>query len=162
MKMKFIIAVFLTSALLFMSFGFRFENKLDAFKWLNGSWLMKKKNGSAIMESWTVINDSSLAGESLNLSPTGESSVSESLQLVYRNKEFFYISAVKGQNNGEAVKFKITSHSENGFVAENPKHDFPKRITYKLINKDSIYAFIDGGPALPEKKFNFYYSSVKN
>ena len=160
--MKFSIPVLLIAALLFMSVGYRFENKMESFNWLNGSWIMKKQNGSYLMENWMASNDSTLAGESLNFSATGQSLVSETLQLVYRNNEYFYISTVKGQNNGEAVKFKISSHSENGFVAENPGHDFPKRIIYKLVNEDSIYAFIDGGSSASEKKINFYYSRVKN
>ena len=137
------------------------ETKVDSFKWMLGSWTMKKKNGSTIMEGWDKINDSTLGGESLNISMTGQSKVLENLTLAYRNGTYYYFSQVTGQNNGESVKFKITSHSENGFVAENPEHDFPKRITYNLINKDSIHAFIDGGPSQPDKKSDFYYSRYK-
>jgi hypothetical protein len=138
------------------------ESKIDSFKWLVGSWTMKKKNGSSIMENWQHLNDSTLGGESLNFSMTGQSKVLENLTLAYQSGTYYYISKVNGQNNNESVKFKITSHSEKEFVAENPEHDFPKRITYQLINKDSIHAFIDGGPAMPDKKSDFYYSRYKN
>lgn len=134
---------------------------IKEFDLLKGSWQMKKKNGSAIMESWHVFNDSTLSGESLLVSVTGQSSVSETLSLVFRNNEYYYISTVAGQNNNRAVTFRITSHSAKGFVAENPEHDFPRRITYNFINKDSIHAFIDGGPSMPDKKMNFYYSRYK-
>ena len=138
------------------------ENKMNSFKWLVDTWMMMKKNGGAIMENWIQLNDSTLGGESLNFSATGQSRVTETLQLVYRGNIFYYISTVKGQNDNQPVKFRITSHSENGFVAENPEHDFPKRITYQLLSKDSIHAFIDGGPAMPDKKSDFYYSRYKN
>jgi Domain of unknown function (DUF6265) len=133
--------------------------KLD---WLKGSWIMKKKNGGVVMESWQQFNDSTLTGESLNFSASGHSTVMETLQLVYRNHVYHYISTVKGQNNNEPVAFTVTALSENSFMAENPEHDFPKRISYRLVTKDSIHAFIDGGPAMPEKKINFYYSRYKN
>src|SRR5690348_14401956 len=99
-----------------------FDNKVDSFKWMLGSWTMKKKNGSTIMEGWDKLNDSTLGGESLNISMTGESKVLENLSIAYRSGSYYYISQVTGQNNGESVKFKITSHSETGFVAENPEH----------------------------------------
>lgn len=113
------------------------------------------------METWIISNDSTLNGESLNMSATGISKVMESLELAYRKGEYYYISTVKGQNNNQAISFRITTYSESGFVAENLEHDFPKRITYRLIGKDSIHAFIDGGASMPEKKTDFYYSRTK-
>jgi len=138
------------------------ESKMQSFKWLEGSWVMKKKNGSSIMESWLPFNDSTLLGESMSFSLTGQSKVLENLRLTYRSGTYYYNSKVNGQNDGKEIAFKITSHSEKGFVAEKPDHDFPKRITYELVNKDSIHAFIDGGPSAPDKKSDFYYSRYKN
>ena len=54
------------------------------FEWLKGTWMMKKKNGGAIMESWIISNDSTLNGESVNISATGISKVLESLVLARR------------------------------------------------------------------------------
>lgn len=137
-------------------------SKMQSFKWLEGSWVMKKANGSSIMESWHPYNDTVMLGESLNFSVTGQSKVLENLRLTYQSGTYYYNSKVSGQNNGQAIAFKITSHSEKGFVAEKPDHDFPKRIIYELINKDSIHAFIDGGPSAPGKRSDFYYSRYKN
>lgn len=149
--------------LLFAAFNTKIKvQKMQSFKWLEGSWVMKKKNGSSIMESWHPHNDSTMLGESMNFSATGQSKVLENLKLSYQSGSYYYISKVNGQNNNQEVAFKITSHSEKGFVAEKPDHDFPKRITYDLVNKDSIHAFIDGGPSMPEKKSDFYYSRNKN
>ena len=137
------------------------ENKMQSFQWMVGSWTMKTKNG-AIMETWVSINDSTLGGESVMKKITGGTQQLENTRLIYRNKEYFYCSVAHGQNNEKEVKFKLTSFSENGFISENPAHDFPKRITYQLINKDSLHAFIDGGPSMPDKKSDFYYSRFKN
>jgi hypothetical protein len=159
MKKFFLLSIIAFSLLAFTGNS---ENKMQSFKWLEGSWVMKKKNGGAIMESWFPHNDSTLIGESMSFSVTGHSKVLENLELAYKSGAYYYISKVNGQNNNQEVSFKITSFSEKGFVAEKPDHDFPKRITYHLINKDSIHAFIDGGPAMADKRSDFYYSRYKN
>jgi hypothetical protein len=86
----------------------------------------------------------------------------EKIHLAFRNGNYYYIPTVKNQNGEQPVEFKITSNNETGFVAENPLHDFPKRISYTLVNKDSIHAVIDDGAATPVKKSNFYYSRKKD
>jgi hypothetical protein len=35
--------------------------------------------------------------------------------------------------------------SANEVVFENPEHDFPKRIGYRLVSADSLEAWVDGG-----------------
>lgn len=137
------------------------EKNVEPFRWLEGTWSMKMKRGT-IIETWQKVNDSSLVGSSKMSALSGDERVLENLELVYTSGIYYYVSAVNGQNNNQPVRFRITSYSEGGFVAENPEHDFPKRITYQLINKDSVHAFIDGGPQQPEKKSDFYYSRTKN
>lgn len=161
MLKKILTAIFVCTATLLMTFA-AYNNTVKKFEWLKGSWIMKKKNGGAIMENWQQLNDSTLAGESLNFSVTGMSSVVENMQITLRNNRYSFVSIVTGQNNNQPVSFNITSYSDTGFTAENPGHDFPKRIVYQLINKDSIHAFIDGGLQIPDKKINFYYSRYKN
>ena len=137
------------------------STKLDSIKWVIGSWITKTKQGT-IIESWSIKNDSSYLGKSVLVKAHGGPDILENLELVSRNRELFYLSRVNGQNNNQQLKFKITFFNDSKFVAEKPDHDFPKRITYSLINKDSIHAYIDGGPAMPEKKSDFYFSRYKN
>lgn len=115
-----------------------------------------------ITEKWAVANDSTLAGESFMTRADGTEIPLEKIELAYRSGYYYYIPTVKNQNGEQPVQFKITSHSETGFVAENPQHDFPKRISYTLVNADSIHAVIDDGAATPVKKSNFYYSRKKS
>ena len=156
---SFIILIFLLIAFAFTKSGH--ENKMQSFKWMIGSWTMQTKRG-AIMETWTSINDSTMGGESILVKNTGGTTALENTRLICRNKEYFYCSVAHGQNNEEEIKFRITSFSENRFVSENPEHDFPKRITYELVAKDSLHAFIDDGAAMPAKKSDFYYSRYKD
>ena len=160
--MKKIIGAFIVVVLLAAFVSRTHENNVNSFKWLEGNWKMPTKNGGSIIEHWKYHNDTILWGESATMTADGSWKILENLKLVDDHGIYFYVSKVHGQNNNTAVWFKITSHSEKGFVAEKPDHDFPKRITYELVNKDSIHAFIDGGPSLPNKKSDFYYSRYKN
>ena len=135
--------------------------QMNSFNWLQGSWQMQTRRG-IITEKWAVANDSTLAGESKMTRADGTEIPLEKIELAFRKGNYYYIPTVRNQNGQQAVEFKITSHSETGFVAENPQHDFPKRITYTLVNKDSIHAMIDDGAAAPVKKSDYYYSRKKD
>ena len=133
---------------------------VSRFRWLNGSWHMKEGNGM-ITEYWKTVNDSLMEGSSGFIE--GDSTTPfENTRLFRRKDAFYYEAKAAGQNNEQPVEFKLTSYTDSGFVAENPMHDFPRRITYKLVNKDSIHAFVDGGPAVPDKRSDFFYSRNKN
>lgn len=136
------------------------KDKMESFIWLQGNWAMHMDRGT-ITESWIVTDDSTYSGESKMIKANGEVKPFENIQLVYRNNEYYYIPVTAGQNDEKPVPFRLTSYSQTGFVAENPGHDFPKRITYVLLNRDSIHAYIDGGPANPGKKMDFFYAREK-
>jgi hypothetical protein len=121
--------------------------------------MMKEKEG-IVTEDWKLVNDSLMEGSSDFIK--GDSTIPfEKIKLFIRSDDFYYEAKAVGQNNEQPVEFKLTSFSDTGFVAENPMHDFPKRITYRLVNKDSIHAFVDGGAALPDKRSDFYYRKEK-
>lgn len=135
------------------------ENNIQQFKWLLGNWEMKNDEG-VITEHWRLVNDTLMDGQSDFLK--GDSVIPfETIRMFYSDHNFYYEAKAAGQNEEQPVAFKLSSYSDAGFVAENPEHDFPKRITYKLINKDSIHAFVDGGSGMPEKKIDFSYSREK-
>lgn len=135
------------------------EKNISQFSWLYGEWEMKDNDG-LVTEQWKQVNDSLMEGSSDFIK--GDSTIPfEIIKLFRRNNDFIYEAKAAGQNKELPVEFKLTSFSDSGFVAENPQHNFPKRITYRLIKKDSINAFVDGGPAMPDKKIDFYYSKKK-
>lgn len=155
--------IILFAALLLTSCGGNKKEKqetVDRFGWLNGSWAMQEGDGT-VTEQWKPVNDSLMEGSSDFIK--GDSVIPfEKIRMFRRGNEFYYEARAAGQNNEKPVEFKLSSFSDSGFVAENPQHDFPKRITYKLVNKDSIHAFVDGGPEQPDKKSDFFYSRNKN
>ena len=150
-----------TSVMGFMLPKLLYEDKMESFKWLVGSWSMNKNN-QLIIETWIPMNDTSFDGESTMYNKqTTETVPLEKIRLVCRNKEYFYIPVAQGQNQNQATEFKITSYNKKGFIAENPAHDFPKRISYVLLKKDSLHAFIDAGPSKTAKRLDYYYERVK-
>lgn len=123
------------------------------FIWLNGKWVMKEGDGT-VTEQWKQVNDSLMEGSSDFIK--GDSVIPfEKIRMFRRGIDFYYEAKAAGQNNEQPVEFKLSSFSDSGFVAENPQHDFPKRITYRLVKKDSIHAVVDGGPSMPDKKSDF-------
>lgn len=111
------------------------------YNWLVGTWQNISQEGLAV-EKWEAVNDSTFIGSSYFV--VGKDTVSaEKLTLEQKGKELFYVPIVK-QNNNMPVYFKMTSFTETGVVFENPKHDFPQKITYNRITPDSMVAEISG------------------
>lgn len=127
----------------------------DRLHWLNGKWMMQDKEG-IITEEWHGVNDSLMEGRSDFL--TGDTLIPFETIRIYRQKDsLFYEAKAAGQNNDQPVAFAMTSITDSGFVAENPAHDFPQKISYRLVHKDSIHAFVEGDQDSRTKRIDFYY-----
>lgn len=116
--------------------------ELEKAKWLLGSWENVTPQG-VLAESWKRENDSTFSGISYFLKGKDTLSI-EKIMLQQRGDQLSYIPIVPNQNAGKPVTFVMVAISDKQFVFENPKHDFPQRITYNLIKKDSIIAEISG------------------
>lgn len=113
-----------------------------------------------VTEAWTRVNDSLMEGRSDFV--IGDSVMPfETVRLERRGEGFVY-EVHSATHPGETpVVFRLSSFSDSGFVAEDPAHDFPKRILYRLVTVDSIFARVDGGPADSAHKDEFRYSRRK-
>lgn len=126
---------------------------------LKGTWKMQTKRG-AICEEWKIVNKDYLQSKGYYIKGA-DTIVNETVALENKNGGIFYTSTVANQNEGKPTAFKLTSSASNKFVFENPAHDFPKRLVYELVNKDSLHAFIDDGNDASNKRSHFYYSRAK-
>ena len=54
----------------------------------------------------------------------------EKIQILIKDDQIYYVADVK--ENKAPVYFKFTSLTPDGFICENPDHDLPKRIEYRL------------------------------
>ena len=126
---------------------------------LEGMWMMKTKKGM-LGEEWIKVNDKHLQNRGFMIRGT-DTIVTETVALQRKENNIVYTSTVVDQNKKVPVAFTLTSAANNTFVFENPAHDYPKRISYQLVNKDSLYAWIDGGKDQPGKRSAFSYTRVK-
>jgi hypothetical protein len=120
--------------------------------WFLGSWENKTPQGE-LTENWVKANDSVFNGESYFIKGK-DTLFSETVVLAEKGGAVLYTATAKGQNDDLPVAFKMTSATAKQLVFENPAHDFPNKITYRQITKDSIVAQIsgiqDGKPALEQ------------
>lgn len=111
-------------------------------EWLIGSWENKTQQGD-LSENWAKANDSVFNGESYFIKGK-DTLFGEKVVLSEKDGALLYTVTAKGQNGELPVAFKMTGTTANQLVFENPAHDFPTKITYKLVNKDSLVAEISG------------------
>jgi hypothetical protein len=116
--------------------------QIQSLNWLLGNWQNDSQEGIAI-ESWTQLNDSTFAGYSHYIIANDTVS-SEQISFQQHGSDLYYIPTVKEQNDNLPVSFKLSFFADSTFVCENRAHDFPQKIEYTLINKDSIVASISG------------------
>ena len=117
-------------------------SKIVDADWLLGKWENNSKDGY-LLETWKKVNDSVYDGESYFIK--GKDTLHfEKIQMKQKGEELFYISTIKGQNNDKPITFKHNDSIEKQLVFENPKNDFPQKIAYSKITKDSISIQISG------------------
>jgi hypothetical protein len=117
-------------------------SQLENANWLLGKWGNTTKE-SDFAENWTKKDDSTFVGESYVL-VAKDTVFYENVVLQQKNDSLFYTVSVKGQNKEKPVSFYLVKFSKNELVFENPKHDFPNKITYAQVTKDSLVAEISG------------------
>lgn len=126
---------------------------------LEGTWVMEgseKPDSNYQMEKWTSVNDTLMSGKAYEM-VNGDSSLSESIQLVIRDGAIYYIPSVINQNDGQPVPFKMISNENGKFIFENREHDFPSTIMYEIQSDSVLNASIAGKIKGTERSMEFYY-----
>lgn len=134
-----------------------FAQKSEQMKWMTGTWKINTGN-AVIVEQWQIVNDSTLDGRSVLVRNGSDTIPQESIRLLYRNGDWYYIPIAKGQNNDQPVSFKVIYLKGTEFISENPAHDFPQRIAYRRI-KNQLFASIEGKNKNRYGKQNFDFSA---
>ncbi len=117
-------------------------SKIVVADWLLGKWENNSENGN-LSESWKKVNDSIFQGQSYFIK--GKDTLhSEQIKLEQKGAALIYISTIKGQNNDEPITFSQNDTIEKQLAFENPKNDFPQKISYSKITNDSIVIQISG------------------
>ena len=105
-------------------------NQLKKMEWLLGTWARtNSKPGKTSFETWVKKNDNEWTGVGVTLHGRDTSFV-EKLRIVIEKGHLYYVADVP--ENKKLVYFEMTAVTADGFVCENPMHDFPKKITYQM------------------------------
>lgn len=109
------------------------EKNYESLHWLVGTWERTNiKPGIKAHEEWRLDSANQLRGVGLTMKKADTLFI-ERIQILMQENNIYYVADVK--ENKAPVFFKFTGLTQNGFVCENPEHDFPKKIEYSF--KDS-------------------------
>lgn len=151
----------MTSIALLMLLAFQSATEVAAdvkdLSWISGRWT-GTMGRAAIEESWT----DSKGGAMLAVSRTivGDRLVMfEFLRIVKKADGIYYVAQPAGR---PPVEFKLTKSETGLAVFENPQHDHPKIITYKLEGQSSLVATIEGDEKGQHKKQEFRFQKQPN
>ena len=124
---------------------------IDELAWLTGCW---QSTGEArqTTEHWLKARGRMMLGISQTVDG-GRTVEFEFMRIQQEEGGAVYLMATpSGQRE---ARFKLTKASAREIVFENPTHDFPQRISYKLEGKDSLVARISGTVKGKEKSDDF-------
>lgn len=111
---------------------------------LEGTWFMPTDRGDRL-ELWSVADDSTYLGRGLRIKPeNGDTVTLETLRLELRNDSITYYAIARGQNRNKPVAFGLTTADYDGYLFENPQHDDPKKILYRLLGNRELQVTTEG------------------
>jgi hypothetical protein len=121
--------------------GARSEDKqtVSGLAWIGGSW-QGKMGASTIEEHWTAPAGGMMLAVARVISPNRKV-MFEYLRIEDREDGVYYVAQPNGRSGTD---FKLTHLSHGEAVFENPKHDNPKVIRYKLEPDGSLLARTEG------------------
>ena len=134
------------------------QSPVAVFNPLVGTWKMQTPKG-VLYEQWESGNGK-LTGSTYAYK-NNEKVVQENTTISSENNEIYFTATVPNQNDRKPVQFKLTQRVGNYYMFENPYHDYPQRIIYELVSKDSIHARIEGKKDGQNMTSDYYYSRMK-
>jgi hypothetical protein len=130
---------------------------VDDFAWLAGCW-SRSGNGRETVEHWMKPAGQTMLGMSRTVA-NGKTREYEFLQIRQQeNGDIYYVALPSGQKE---TWFKLVKGSGRDAVFENPEHDFPQRIIYRLESDGSLFARIEGTSKGKEKGIDFPMKRAK-
>lgn len=118
---------------------------LKKFEALLGEW-ENVSNNTTYTETWKPGPCGNLEGSASMTDPQGKTLLTETLEIRVIGRHTVYIACV---NNSPPVLFTLigedaTRDGARQWTFENPEHEFPQRIVYRLESNDILYACVEG------------------
>lgn len=129
------------------------EPTVQQLAWMAGCWEMVSPDVT-VEEYWT----SPRAGTLLGMSRTMRRGRTMGLELLVIRESGANLVYEADPSGQAAASFEATELTDAGVTFENPRHDFPRRISYSLRGADSLLARIDDGRA--GRQVDFPYQRV--
>ncbi len=118
------------------------KESLHTMEWLLGTWTRTNiKPGRTAWEQWSRKSNNEWTGRGVSMKGADTTFV-EVLKIIIEKDRLYYVADVP-ENKG-LVYFEISAVTKDGFVCENPLHDFPKKLVYQLAGS-RLTARISGG-----------------
>lgn len=127
------------------------------FSQITGSW---KLNNRPVLEQWARSTSGGYRARVLDLGK-GDSTLTETIQVIKEEGQVYFVAKVLEQNSGEAIKFRLAKKRKKKLIFINPKHDFPQKIEYKLKSAQVLQVQISGMVRGKIRKVNFIYQRIK-
>lgn len=102
----------------------------ETLSWLTGSWGSTSESGRVSEELWLPPAGGVLFGVNRTISSDGKLLAFEHLRIEERDGGLVYLAAPGGRQ--PPTEFPAVHVTVERAVFENPEHDFPQRITYRL------------------------------
>ncbi len=130
---------------------------INDLAWLKGCWT-SDRNGRAIMEHWLKPAGRTMLGISRTVAE-GKTVEFEFMQIREEaSGEILFIAKPSGQPE---ATFKLIKGSAREVIFENPQHDFPQRVIYRLQSDGSLLGRIEGVSKGKEKSVDFPMSQAR-
>lgn len=127
---------------------------IDKLAFISGCWTLVRPNGTKIEEQWLAPAGGAMIGMSRSVRD-GKLRQFEFMRIVPGEDETLrYVVIPSGQAE---TAFALKDLAADAVTFENPKNDFPQRILYRLADKNTLVARIEGSVNGQERSADFPY-----
>jgi len=134
--------------------------ELGKANWMLGEWEKTDSLGT-LREIWERLDDSTFIGLSYYIQNKKDTLHNEQVELIQDGEHLIYTTTIKGENNDLPIQFQMTTDEDSLLVFENPKHEYPQKIQYKLMKNGSLVATITGKQNGKNSAENYPMNKVK-
>jgi Domain of unknown function (DUF6265) len=135
-------------------------DELEKANWMLGEWEKTDSLGT-LREIWERLDDSTFVGLSYYIQNKKDTLHMEQVELMQNGDHLIYSATIKGENNDSPIPFQMTKDEDSLLVFENPKHEYPQKIQYKLMKNGSLVALISGKQNGKNSSENYPMNKVK-
>jgi hypothetical protein len=153
--------LFSIGLILFGSVGFAQDVKFTIadFGGMAGCWERSDKTRALqFTEQWMKPAGTSILG--MGRTVRNEKTIDFEFMRIEQRPDGIYFVA-RPKSNTDETSFKLISAANKTFVFENPDHDFPQRVSYRLNKATQLIGRIEGTESGKLKGIDFPYQRVK-